>query len=365
MKIQDVINYLEGWAPLAYQEPYDNAGLLVGDGNSEVAGVLVCLDSTEAVIEEAKKKNCNLIVAHHPIIFSGLKSITGRTYIERALIKAIKNDIAIYAIHTNLDNVLTGVNKEISDRLGLENQTILSPKKSLFTKLSVFIPIEKAEQVRQAMFDAGAGKIGAYENCSFNMEGYGTFKPSNEANPHIGEVGKVHEEPEVRIEVLVPNAGLGKVVSAMLDSHPYEQVAYDLVSLQNENQFVGSGMVGELANSEELMDFLKRVKHTFNAGIVRYTAPIGNNKIKKVAVCGGAGSFLLNAAVGVNADIFITADHKYHQFFDADNRIVIADIGHFESEQFTIDCIRRKLMEKFTTFAVHFTEVNTNPINYL
>jgi dinuclear metal center YbgI/SA1388 family protein len=365
MKIQDVINYLEGWAPLAYQEPYDNAGLLVGDVNSEVAGVLVCLDSTEAVIEEAKKKNCNLIVAHHPIIFSGLKSITGGTYIERALIKAIKNDIAIYAIHTNLDNVLTGVNKEISDRLGLENQTILSPKKSLFTKLSVFTPIEKAEQVRQAIFDAGAGKIGAYENCSFNMDGSGTFKPINEANPHIGEVGKVHEEPEVRIEVLVPNAGLGKVVSAMLDSHPYEQVAYDLVSLQNENQFVGSGMVGELVNSEDLMDFLKRVKDTFNSGIVRYTAPIGNNKIKKVAVCGGAGSFLLNAAVGVNADIFITADHKYHQFFDADNRIVIADIGHFESEQFTIDCIRRKLMEKFTTFAVHFTEVNTNPINYL
>jgi len=365
MKIQEVINYLEDWAPLAYQEPYDNSGMLVGDVNAEVSGVLVCLDSTESVIDEAIGKNCNLIVAHHPIIFSGIRSITGMTYVERTLIKAVKNDIAIYAIHTNLDNVLTGVNKEIADRLGLKNQTILSPKKSSFTKLSVFTPVEKAEEVRKAMFDAGSGKIGAYENCSFNMDGYGTFKANDEANPHIGEAGKVHEEPEVRIEVLVPNFCVGKVVSAMLESHPYEQVAYDLVSLQNENQFVGSGMVGELVNSEELMDFLKRVKATFNAGIVRYTAPLGNNKIKKVAVCGGSGSFLLDAAIEANSDIFITADYKYHQFFDADNRIVIADIGHFESEQFTIDCVRRKLMEKFTTFAVHFTEVNTNPINYL
>ncbi|HAE29597.1 MAG TPA: Nif3-like dinuclear metal center hexameric protein [Flavobacteriales bacterium] len=365
MKIQDVITCLEEWAPPVYQEDYDNSGLIVGDRNAEVKGVLVCLDSIEPVVGEAIAKGCNLIVAHHPILFGGITSLTGSTYVERVLLKAIKNDIAIYAIHTNLDNVFSGVNNEISNRLGLVNRSILSPKKNCFTKLITFVPSQHAENLRTALFKAGGGEIGEYSNCSYNTEGYGTFQPNDKTNPAIGEVGKLNQELETKVEVLVRNLALKDVLSALFNAHPYEEVAYDLIPLLNSDATIGSGMVGDLDKEMPVGDFLSRLKDIFNVGALKHTSLENHSRIRRIAVCGGSGSFLLNEAIARNADVFISSDFKYHQFFDADGRIVIADIGHYESEQFTIGLIGRRLTEKFTTFAVHFTEVNTNPINYL
>lgn len=364
MHIKEVIDYLESWAPKAYQESYDNSGLIVGDKNAELTNVLVCLDSTEAVIDEAIEKNCNLVVAHHPIVFSGLKSLTGKNYIERTIIKAIKNDIAIYAIHTNLDSVSDGVNWKIGEKLGLKNLEILSPKQNMLKKIVTFVPVSHVEKVRMALFSAGAGSIGGYDQCSFGVEGEGTFRAGGNADPFVGEQGKLHVESETRIEVIVSNDKLSNVLLALQESHPYEEVAYDIFPLSNQHNQVGSGMIGELENVTTELEFFNFVKIAMQTSSIRYTNLL-HKPIKKIAFCGGSGSFLLNQAKAKGADLFITADYKYHQFFDADGEIVIADIGHFESEQFTIELIADYLTKKFTKFAVRLTEVNTNPVNYL
>lgn len=364
MRTKEVIDYLDQLAPPSLQESYDNSGLIVGDKNLECTGVITCLDSTEAIVEEAIDKGCNLIVAHHPIVFSGLKSITGRNYIERTIIKAIKNDIAIYAIHTNLDNVKHGVNGVWANALGLKKQRILAPKDGLLSKLIVYVPEGSKEEVMSAIFSADGGKIGEYSECSYSSMGTGTFVPSGEAKPYSGETGVRSTEEEVKLEVMVPNFSLNACVRAAREAHPYEEMAYDVVSLRNTHQEIGSGMIGELENEMQVMDWLNFVKDKMGAGVVRYTN-ICKDSIKKVAICGGSGSFLLNAAIRQGVDIFITADFKYHQFFDAEDRIIIADIGHYESEHLTISYLAEKLKEKFTTFAVLQTEVNTNPINYL
>lgn len=364
MRIRDVISYLNQLAPPSLQESYDNARLIVGDSSVECEGILTCLDSTEEVIEEAIQKGCNLVVAHHPIVFSGLKSITGKNYIERTIIKAIKNDVAIFAIHTNLDNVKHGVNGVWASALGLENQKILAPKSNVLSKLIVYVPSENKEEVMSALFDAGAGEIAEYSECSFSSKGLGTFLPSENANPFVGEKGQRATEEEERLEVIVPNYLINKSISAARVAHPYEEMAYDVIPLSNVNQEIGSGMIGELPEEVNSLEWLSSMKATMGAGVVRYTG-ITKNTIKKVAICGGSGSFLLNDAIRQGADVFVTADFKYHQFFDADNQIIIADIGHYESEHLTINYLAEKLKEKFTTFAVLLTQVNTNPINYL
>lgn len=361
--ISSVLSFLEALAPPAYQESYDNSGLICGDKSATCTGVLVCLDSIEEVVEEAIASGCNLIVAHHPIVFSGLKSLTGKNYIERTIIKAIKNDIAIYAIHTNLDNVWNGVNKKICDQLGLKNLKTLDRKGGLLSKFIAYGTKEDAEKIRQALFDVGGGLIGNYEECSYGLEGECTFKPVGEANPTIGKVGTTERMPEWRVEVLMPNFLVNAALKAAKAASSYEEMAYDVVPLSNVHQEIGSGMIGEWENGLELIDFLKKVKETFNCGSIRYTAPIGK-PIKKVAVCGGSGSFLLNKAIAAGADVLVTADFKYHQFFDADKKIMIADIGHYESEQFTIDFLADQLKQNFSTFAVRLTSVNTNPVNY-
>ena len=363
IKIAEIINYLETLAPVAYQESYDNSGLIVGDKSLECTGVMVCLDSIEEVIQEAIQTNCNLVVAHHPIVFSGLKSITGKNYIERTLLKAIKNNIAIYAIHTNLDNVKQGVNQVICGKLGLTKTRILEPKYQSLSKFIVYGVAEDIEKIRTAIFSAGAGQIGNYEECSYLMPGEGTFKPMKAANPTIGSVGTREKVSEYRLEALVPNHLVPAVLHAAKNASSYEELAYDIIPLSNKNQDVGSGMFGELKSPMNYTDFLALVKKTFRCGVIRYTKS-DKTTIKKVAVCGGSGSFLLNKALGIGADAFITADFKYHQFFDAENRLMITDIGHFESEQFTIDFLAEKLKQKFSTFAVRLTSVNTNPVNY-
>ncbi|HMJ68005.1 MAG TPA: Nif3-like dinuclear metal center hexameric protein [Cyclobacteriaceae bacterium] len=362
--IGDVVRYLDDLAPPAYQEDYDNSGLLTGDPLLSVTSVLVTLDCTEEVVHEAIGLGANMIIAHHPIIFRGLKKLTGRNYVERTVIKAIKHDIAIFAIHTNLDNVYSGVNRKIAEQIGLKNLKILQPKKETLAKLVTFIPKENAEAVLAALHEAGAGNIGNYKNCSFTVEGTGTFMPTGDADPLVGETGVQEKVNEVRAELIFPVYRKDRVLEALRASHPYEEVAYYIQELVNENQDAGSGMVGDLEVEEEPIEFLQRLKISMHTNCVRHT-PVVRPVVKRVAVCGGSGSFLLSAAIRSGADVFVSADFKYHEFFDSDGKIIIADIGHYESEQFTKELISEILREKFRTFAINFSKTVTNPIRYL
>jgi dinuclear metal center YbgI/SA1388 family protein len=363
MRLSVLIKHLEEFAPLNYQEDYDNSGLLIGSSDQEVHGALVALDCTEAVVDEAILHGCNLIITHHPIVFKGLKKITGKNYVERVVLKAIRNNIALYAIHTNLDHVKHGVNGVICERLGLKNTKILSPKGSLLKKLVTFCPTALAPVVRGALFEAGAGHIGNYSDCSFNAAGTGTFKAGENTDPYVGEPGLQHHEEEVRIELVFLAQDERRVLLALLENHPYEEVAYDIYPLENKLDTVGAGMIGWLDHEMDARDFLRLVKDRMDASVIRHTHLLPK-RIKKVAVCGGSGSFLLKDAIAAGADAFVTADFKYHEFFDADEKLVIADIGHFESEQFTSDLLIDIIQEKFPNFAIRLTEHNTNPINY-
>ena len=363
MTIAEIITPLEKLAPLAYQESYDNCGLLTGNSNWECSGVLCTLDVTEAVVLEAKEKGCNLIVAHHPIIFSGLKKITGKNYVEQTVIAAIKNDIAIYAIHTNLDNVIAGVNNKIADKIGLINRQILAPKQNLSSKLFVFVPENDAEKVKEAIFSAGGGHIANYSECSFSSRGTGTFKGNENSNPTIGNPLVRSTISEIKVEVILPNYLLNYVVAKMIEAHPYEEVAYDIISLNNQYQQVGSGITGELESGIEELEFLTLLKKQFKLKVIKHTKLL-NKPIKKVALCGGSGSFLMKNAIAAKADIYITSDIKYHEFFDAESKIVVADIGHWESEQFTVELLMEILQSKSPTFAVLKSGVNTNPVEY-
>ena len=363
MKIQAITSFLETIAPASLQESYDNAGLLTGDAGWNCTGVLSSLDVTEAVVKEAIEKKCNLIVAHHPVIFKGLKKITGKNHVEKTIITAIKNDIAIYAIHTNLDNVMAGVNGRMADQLGLINRQILQPRKGILKKLVTFVPIDEAEKVRNALFLAGAGDIGNYTECSFATTGEGTFTAGQGTNPFVGLQGQRHNENELRIETILPAWVETEVVKALKSAHPYEEVPYDIYLTDNYNQQIGSGLAGELPKAITGEDFLKQLKEAFGLAVIRHTA-LSKNLVKKIALCGGAGSFLIGAAVAAGAEFYVTGDVKYHDFFDANERLVIADIGHFESEQYTIDLLFDILREKFPNFAVLKTEVKTNPVSY-
>ena len=363
MKIAEIIYALEQIAPPSLQEDYDNAGLITGNPSWNCTGILCSLDTTEEIIEEAKANNCNLVVSHHPIVFHGLKKITGKNYVEKTIITAIKNDIAIYAIHTNLDNVIEGVNNKIADKLNLVNRNILSPKQNLLMKLFTFVPMEQAEKVRSALFNAGAGNIGNYSEASFNAEGTGTFKAGQNANPYVGEQGKRHEENEIKMEVIFPSYLKQKIINDLIEVHPYEEVAYDVITLSNEFNKTGSGLIGEMEVEISEEKFLLFLKDAFDLKVIKHTKLL-DKPVKKIAVCGGAGSFLINTALSANADIYITSDIKYHEFFDANDRMLIADIGHWESEQFTIDLLHDVLRLKFPNFAVLKTGKNTNPVYY-
>ncbi|MEO9803912.1 MAG: Nif3-like dinuclear metal center hexameric protein [Reichenbachiella sp.] len=363
MKVNEVIGALNQWAPPAYQESYDNARLITGHPDQDLTGIIISLDCTEEVVQEAIDRKANLIVAHHPIVFKGLKSFTGKNYVERTVIKAIKHDIAIFSIHTNLDNVNTGVNRMICDRIGLNHCQILAPKSSTLTKLVTFVPAAQADVVLDHLYQAGLGQIGNYDECSFQTKGTGTFKPNDQANPAIGQVNQRESVEELRIEGIFPTHRKGKVIAALKKAHPYEEVAYYLTALENENQEVGSGMIGELDAPIATEEFLKLLKTKFNLSVIRHTE-FHKTQIRRVAVCGGAGSFLLSHAKGAGADVFITADFKYHEFFDAEKKIIIADIGHYESEVFTKELICNFLKEKFANIALNLSEVDTNPIKY-
>ena len=363
MKIQDITSLLEKLAPPSLQESYDNAGLLTGNLSWECTGIIVSLDATEDIVQEAISKKCNLIVAHHPIIFKGLKKITGKNYVEQTIITAIKNDIAIYAIHTNLDNVLQGVNGKIADMLGLINRKILVPKENLLQKLAVFVPVDHKEKLLEALFAAGAGNIGNYSECSFGTTGTGSFKAGENTDPFVGTKGERHYENEVKIEVIFPVWIERQLLNAMKVAHPYEEIAFDIYGLNNTYEQTGSGLVGELEKGMNEKAFLEQLKKIFKLSVIRHTGFTGKT-VKKVALCGGAGSFLTAAAKAAGADVYISSDIKYHEFFDAEGSLLLADIGHYESEQFTIDLLFDILSENFPNFAVLKTGVNTNPVKY-
>lgn len=363
MKIQDITNHIEQLAPLAYAEDFDNVGLLVGDYNTTITGVLVTLDTLEETVDQAIDEKCNLIVSFHPIIFGGLKKLNGNNYVERIVIKAIQNNIAIYATHTALDNSFSGVSAKMCSVLGLKNKQVLIPQKETIKKLVTYVPIDHADTVRKALFNTGAGGIGNYSNCSFNTQGTGTYKGNEASNPTLGEKGVLHQEQETQIAITYAKHLESKVLKSLFESHPYEEVAYEITTLENTNQHIGIGMIGELPTPMNSTDFLKYVKKQMNTTCIRHSAPLSKN-IQKVAVLGGSGSFGISAAMSKNADAYITADFKYHEFYKAEGKILITDIGHYESEQFTKNLLVDYLQEKFCNFAIILSNKSTNPIYY-
>ena len=364
MIIKTITDYLEKLAPLAYAEDFDNVGLLVGDYNTEVTGVLVTLDTLEETVDEAIAKNCNLIVSFHPIIFSGLKKLNGKSYVERVVLKAIKNNIAIYATHTALDNSKNGVSAKICEVLGLQNYKVLIPKKGIIKKLTTYVPTENAEDLKTALFEAGAGNIGNYNHCSFSILGEGTFKGNDDSNPVIGKKGELQKQEEIQVSVTFEAKNEKSILQALIANHPYEEVAYEIITTENVHQNIGMGMIGELPQEMEENQFLQFVKKTMQTNCVRHSQFI-NKKIKKVAVLGGSGSFAISNAIQSGADAYISADFKYHEFFKAENKILLADIGHYESEQFTKRLLVDYLTKKFSNFAIVLSEKSTNPIYYI
>ena len=351
MKIQDIINVLEEMAPTAYAEDFDNVGLLLGDKNETCTGVLVCHDALENVIDEAIATNCNLVVCFHPILFSGLKKITGKNYVERAVLKAIKNDIAIFAVHTALDNHKNGVNKIMCDALGLQNSKILVPKQQFIKKLTTYTTPENVEQVKKALFNAGAGAIGDYNECSFTSEGTGSYRGNENTNPTVGTAGELMHEKEIKIEVIFEKHLQNQILNALFKAHVYEQVAYQIVTLDNQHQDIGLGMIAEFETPMSEQNFLQFVKDKMQCGGIRHSALL-NKQIKRVAVLGGSGSFAIAAAINQNADAFLTADLKYHQFYEAENKLLLCDIGHFESERYTKNYIFDYIKKKLRNFAI-------------
>jgi dinuclear metal center YbgI/SA1388 family protein len=364
MILSEITSFLNSRVPQSLQESYDNCGLLIGNTDTEITGVLICLDITDEVLDEAVEKNSNLVISHHPLIFSGIKSLTGRTVTERMVIRAIKENIAVFALHTNLDNHYEGVNNFLCSKLGILNPEILKPTTGILRKLVTFCPPSYAGQVREAIINAGAGQIGNYDSCSYNTTGEGTFRALEGANPFVGEIGKIHTEAEIRIETIFPVHLENAVISELKKSHPYEEVAYDIYPLSNLHERIGAGMIGSLPEALDAEEFLISVKKILSIGCIRHTE-IKNKKVQRIAVCGGSGSFLINDAISSNADIYMTGDIKYHDFFIPGNRMILADIGHYESEQFTKELIYTLLKKKFTTFALFISGTNTNPVNYL
>lgn len=365
--LKEIIKAIEQVAPPQLQESYDNSGLIVGSEDQLIHKALISLDCTEEIVQEAIDQKCNLIIAHHPIVFSGIKKLNGKNHVERTVIKAIKNDIAIYACHTNLDNVLhQGVNQKIAQKLDLHNCSVMQPKEETLLKLGVYIPESHFEQVRSALFAAGAGNIGNYKDCGFSFVGTGTFTPVDGANPFSGEIGKMSEDSEIRLEVVLPNYIKSKVLRAMFEAHPYEEVAYDLIQIINERKDIGAGLIGYLTEEMSLDQWVAHLKSGMEVETIKLTKLKNNNsKIKKIAICGGAGSFLIKQARALKCDAFVSSDVKYHEFFDAEGELLICDIGHFETEKFTSEIFKEILSEKFPKFATLFAQIITNPVYYI
>lgn len=364
MKIKDILHQIEQLAPIPLQEGFDNSGVQVGDVNQEAKAALVCIDVTEAVLDEAIALGCNLVISHHPLAFKPFKSLTGKNYIERCVMKACKHDIVVYAAHTNLDNAIGGINYYLARMLNLQHVRILDPQQSKLLKLVTFVPDTHAAIVRSALFNAGAGSIGAYDSCSYNTNGEGTFRAGEDSNPFCGLKGEVHTEPEVRIEVVLPLFKQQEVLQALIAVHPYEEPAYDFYALQNLWSQAGSGVVGTLPEEMEEEDFLYMLKDVFHLTSIMHSKLRGKS-IRDVALCSGAGAFLVSKAIGYGADVFITGESKYNDYYDVEDRILLATVGHYESEIYTKNIFFDIISEKYSNFAVYMSGFDVNPVNYL
>ena len=364
MILNELITKLEAAAPLDLQESYDNSGLLIGFPEKEINKALITLDINDAIVDEAIQTDCDLIIAHHPLIFKGLKQLTGNTMTERLVIRLIKKDIAVYAIHTNLDNIHTGVNNMLAKKLGLKNLKILSPGKGNLKKLVTYCPTDQAAQLRDAIFKAGAGHIGNYDSCSFNGSGQGTFRALEGTNPYVGQKGELHFESEIRIETIVPGSILNKVITAVIKAHPYEEVAYDIYPLDNIDSKTGAGMIGELDTPKSGIEVLKDVKEILSCKVIKFSGQ-SKKQVKRVAICGGSGAFLIGKACSAGADLYITGDIKYHDYFDFEEKMILADAGHYETEQFTKELLYSILKKNFPTFALLISKIDTNPVDVL
>lgn len=363
MLIKEIIDAIEEFAPLSLQEDYDNAGLVCGDPTQEVSSILICIDITEEVVDEAILGGQNLILSHHPLFIQSLKNIRPDSYVKRCLIKAIKHDICMYAAHTNMDSVTNGVSGKMADKLELINREVLKPTGKLYN-LSFYTPRSYAEKVRNAVLDTGAGFIGNYSRCSFSHSGTGSFRAEEHARPFVGEIGQEHLEEEIKTEITVPAHLLNKSTKALLQTHPYEEPVWNIIPLNNADPRVGFGIVGELEEEVDTYELLQHIKNIFHCNLIRHTA-VHKSRIKKIAVCGGSGAFLTAAAIAAQADLYVSGDFKYHDFFLAENRIIMADIGHYESEQYTKEIFYELVTKKISKFAVQFSKTYTNPINYL
>ena len=363
VSLSEIIELIEGIAPLSLQESYDNSGLLLGSSDKIVNKALIALDLSEDVMTEAVETGADLILTHHPFIFEPIRKINGTTPCERIIQMGIKNEIAVYSAHTNLDNSKLGMNRMFCEQLGLVNFSILKPMKEVLRKLVVFCPKDYAETVRSALFGAGAGHIGNYEYCSFNSNGTGTFRGLEGSNPFAGVQGHLHYEEEIRIETVFPAYIEKMVLQAMFKAHPYEEIAYDIYPLANEYAYAGSGMIGEFESEKALTTFFSEVKEIFSVSLIRHSG-FTRNTVKKVAVCGGSGSFLIKDAIAAGADVFLSSDIKYHQFQQAEGQIVIADIGHYESEQYIKNYLLTELIKKFPKFAVALAKNCSNSVKY-
>ena len=364
MILNELITKLEATVPLDLQESYDNSGLLIGSPEKGINKALITLDITDAIVDEAIQTDCDLIIAHHPLIFKGLKQLTGNTMTERLVIRLVKKDIAVYAIHTNLDNIHTGVNSMLAQKLGLKNLRILSQGKGKLKKLVTFCPTDRANKVREAIFKAGAGHIGNYDSCSYNVSGQGTFRGLEGTNPYVGQKGELHVEPEIRIETIVPASIINTVINAMIEAHPYEEVAYDIYPLDNIDGKTGAGMIGELDLSKSGIEVLKDVKEILSSKVIKFSGQ-AKKQVKKVAICGGSGAFLIGNAYRAGADLYITGDIKYHDYFEFEEKMIIADAGHYETEQFTKELLYSILKKNFPTFALLISKIDTNPVDVL
>ncbi len=365
MQVANIISALEDFAPLSLQEDFDNSGLQVGNKSAECNGVLLCVDVTPAIIEEAIEKGCNLVVSHHPLLFKGLKRITGATLVERTILKAISANISIYSCHTSADNAFNGVSWKMAELLGLNDVETLSRQKNKMMKLSVMVPINHLETVRLALFDAGAGTLGNYDSCSFSTKGEGTFRALDGANPYVGNMYEFHFEQEIRLDVILPVWLKMRVEHALRMSHPYEEPAYEFIALENDSPYTGLGTIGQYEAPISPYELIEKVKKAFNSPITRCSAFDNELMVKRVAMCSGSGSSFIKDAIASGAQAFITSDTRYHDFIDYASDILIVDIGHYESEQCTKDIFYHVITEKFPNFAVYYSDKEQNPINYL
>lgn len=368
MLIKEIIDAIESIAPLPLQEEWDNCGVQVGPTDNECTGVMVCVDCTPVVVEEAIAMNCNLIVSHHPLIFGGIKQLTGKTEAERCVINAVTAGLTIYSSHTALDNSPNGISHRMASLLGLEDVDVLVPREADQLKLVAYVPVSKLDDVRLALFDAGAGAIGNYDFCSFATDGRGSFRALDGANPYVGEVSQLHFEDESRLEVLLPRWKRRDVELALRQVHPYEEPAYEFSEVVAASRPAGSGCVGHLPQPMTVAQLALFAKERFGCQAVRLSCYHGDpmvHTVRRVAVCGGAGGSFIGAVKRSGADAYITADLRYHDFVDYGKRLALIDVGHFNSEQCAKEIFYQLICEKFPNFAVHTSKNEKNPIQYL